>query len=92
MKPLHEDEAVPMPSNVSRALLARCTIAKHLGVAIADTTDDARLIQDLGADSLDVVQLTVLLEETFNTAITDDEMGECSTVGEVVALIERKCG
>lgn len=65
-------------------------IVGQLGVTAGQATDEARIIEDLGADSLDVVELTMTLEEQFGFEITDDEMESCSTVGDAIKLIESK--
>ena len=65
---------------------ARDVIADHLGIATAAVTDTADFIA-LGADSLDMVSLTMRLEEEFNTHIPDDTIEDCRTVGDALALL-----
>ena len=68
----------------------RGMIAEHLAVDIDQLSDVALFGADLGADSLDLIQLTMLLEERLGIAIDDEESEHCSTVGEAVALVRRK--
>lgn len=73
----------------------RKIIVEHLGVAIDKVTLRARLAEDLGADSLDCVELVLLLEEEFKIEIPDDVADRIKTVGEVVAYLRqtvRECG
>lgn len=64
-------------------------IADSLGVDLAEATPEARF-DDLGADSLDVVELVMTFEETFSLEITDDEVEAVTTVADAIALLERK--
>lgn len=65
-------------------------ISEHLGVEPDRVTDDANFIDDLGADSLDIVELTMAMEEEFNVEVPDDEMERLNTVAEAISLIESK--
>lgn len=65
-------------------------LTNHLGVEPNKVTADARFIEDLGADSLDIVEIIMALEEEFNCEITDEESENCATVGAVFELIEGK--
>lgn len=65
-------------------------IAKHLGVEASKVTREANLIDDLGADSLDVVELVMEAEEHFNIEISDDEGEKLKTVQDAFALIAGK--
>jgi len=67
-------------------------IAEQLGVELDQVTTEASLMDDLGADSLDLVELVMALEEEFEIEITDDEGEKLKTVGEVVDLIKAKTG
>ena len=60
----------------------------HLGSEEAKLTDDAKLIDDLGADSLDVVEFVMSCEETFNIDIPNHVATKFVTVGDAVAFIE----
>ncbi len=65
----------------------RKIITAHLGVIIA--SDDAHIIDDLGAESLDMIELVMALEEEFNIEIPDDVAVTLGTVAEAVAPVER---
>jgi acyl carrier protein len=55
-----------------------------------DITEDASFIDDLGADSLDIVELIMRLEEEFDIEIPDEDAEKINTVGELVEYIEKK--
>ena len=61
-----------------------------LGVDDSQVTDKANFILDLGADSLDTVELAMEFEKEFDIAINDDEWEKVDTFSEAVALIEKK--
>ncbi len=63
-------------------------IVDHLGVDIAKVTDEASFIDDLGADSLDTVELVMAFEEEFGSEISDSEAEKILTVGDAVKFIE----
>ena len=63
-------------------------IVDHLGVDIAKVTDEASFIDDLGADSLDTVELVMAFEEEFGAEISDSEAEKILTVGDAVKFIE----
>ncbi|NQT33136.1 MAG: acyl carrier protein [Candidatus Omnitrophica bacterium] len=65
-------------------------VAEQLGVKIEEVKDDAKFIDDLGADSLDTVELVMALEEEFGAEIPDEEAEKLSTVGDAVSYIEGK--
>ena len=62
-------------------------IASHLNVELDKLTDDAKFIDDLGADSLDLVELVMQLEEDFGIDIDDEQSQQFYTVGDVVQFI-----
>jgi len=68
-------------------------LIKQLDITRAHITPEARIMGDLGADSLDIMEITMTLEERFNFTIPDDETERIETVGElyesVAALLER---
>ena len=63
------------------------TIIEHLGVADTAVTTEASFIDDLGADSLDIVELIMALEEEFDMEIPDADAEKIVTVGDVVEYI-----
>lgn len=58
-------------------------LVEELGVPEAQLTPDARLQEDLGADSLTLVEITMALEDRFNLSIPDEEWEKVSTVGDL---------
>ena len=65
-------------------------IAEKLGVNPSEVTMDASFTNDLGADSLDTVELMLDFEKKFGIAIPDDQQENIVTVGDVVRLIEEE--
>ncbi len=65
-------------------------IADTLGIDESTITMDSDLVNELGADSLDVMQMLTTVEDQFDLAITDEEIVNLKTVGDVVKLIESK--
>jgi len=63
-------------------------IVEHLGVDEAKVTDEASFIDDLGADSLDTVELVMAFEEEFGSEISDSEAEKILTVGDAIRFIE----
>jgi acyl carrier protein len=63
-------------------------IVEQLNVDEADVTEEAAFVDDLGADSLDIVELVMALEEEFGISIPDEEAENIKTVGDAVAYIE----
>ena len=62
-------------------------IVEQLGVKPEDVKSEASFVEDLGADSLDTVELVMALEEEFETEIPDEEAEKITTVKEAVAYI-----
>jgi len=58
-----------------------------LGVELSEVVPEARILDDLGADSLDVVELVMALEEAFDIEIPDDEAERMNTIGDVEAYV-----
>ena len=65
-------------------------IVDHLGVDIAKVTDEASFIDDLGADSLDTVELVMAFEEKFGIEIPDDAAETIQTVQNAIDYIQSK--
>ena len=63
-------------------------IAEQLGVDEAEITAEASFVEDLGADSLDTVELVMALEEEFGIEIPDEEAEKIATVKDAVSYIE----
>ena len=65
-------------------------VAEHLGVEEDKVTDESNFIDDLGADSLDTVELVMAFEEEFGSEISDSEAEKILTVGDAIKFIESK--
>ena len=65
-------------------------VAEHLGVEEDKVTDESNFIDDLGADSLDTVELVMAFEEEFGAEISDSEAEKILTVGDAIKFIESK--
>lgn len=65
-------------------------IAEQLGVKKEEVTDSAKFVDDLGADSLDTVELVMALEEEFGIEIPDEDAEKMTTVGDAMRYIEEK--
>ena len=68
----------------------RKIVADHLGIEEAKVTEESSFIDDLGADSLDTVELVMAFEEEFGSEISDSEAEKILTVGDAVKFIENK--
>ena len=64
-------------------------VAEHLGVEPEKVTENASFIDDLGADSLDTVELVMAFEEAFNCEIPDDAAETILTVGDAIKCLEK---
>lgn len=65
-------------------------IVEQLSVNAEQVTPNAKFIEDLGADSLDVVELVMAFEEQFGVEVPDEDAEKLQTVGDVVKYIEDK--
>ena len=65
-------------------------VADHLGIDQEKVTEEASFIDDLGADSLDTVELVMAFEEEFGSEISDSDAEKILTVGDAVKFIENK--
>jgi acyl carrier protein len=70
------------------AAKVKAIIVDKLGVDESEVTNDASFTNDLGADSLDTVELIMEFEKEFDLAIPDDQAEKISTVGEAISHIE----
>ncbi len=64
-------------------------VVEHLGVDEAKVTENARFVDDLGADSLDTVELVMAFEEEFNIEIPDDAAEKIQTVKDAITYIQQ---
>jgi len=67
-------------------------IIEKLGVDAEKVTDEASFVEDLGADSLDTVELVMDFEEEFDLEIPDEEAEKLTTVGAAIKYLEEKLG
>ena len=65
-------------------------VADHLGIEEEKVTEEASFIDDLGADSLDTVELVMAFEEEFGSEISDSEAEKILTVGDAIKFVESK--
>ncbi len=63
-------------------------IADQLCISVDEIKDDANIIEDLGADSLDVVELLMSFEDEFKVSIPDEKLDELKTLPQIVKLID----
>ena len=67
----------------------RALISSKMKIAESEITESKDLFNDLGADSLDFVELCVTLEREFNVKLSEEDTAKVKTVGDVYALIEK---
>ena len=63
-------------------------IAEQLCISADDIKDDANIIEDLGADSLDIVELLMTFEDEFKVSIPDERLEELKSIPQIVAIID----
>jgi acyl carrier protein len=68
----------------------RAIVVEHLGVEESKVTPEASFIDDLGADSLDTVELVMAFEEAFNVEIPEDAAEKIATVKDAIEYIEKQ--
>ena len=62
-------------------------LADQLGIEELGIKPESNLIEDLGADSLDEVEIVMAIEEEFDVEIADEKMSSCKTVADLIALV-----
>ncbi len=67
-------------------------IAEELGIDPSEVKEDARFIEDLGADSIGLMELVMKLEEEFGVTIPDEDIEKIQTVGDAIRYIQEKLG
>ena len=77
-----------MPDDISSKV--KEIVADHLGIEESKVAEESSFIDDLGADSLDTVELVMAFEEEFGSEISDSEAEKILTVGDAVKFIESK--
>ncbi|MCP5327909.1 MAG: acyl carrier protein [Steroidobacteraceae bacterium] len=68
----------------------KAIVAEQLGVKLEQVTSDASFVDDLGADSLDTVELVMALEEEFETEIPDEDAEKITTVQQAITYINER--
>ena len=68
---------------------ARALISSKMKIDESEITEDKHLFNDLGADSLDFVELSMMLEREFNVKFTEDDTSKVKTVADLYSLIEK---
>lgn len=66
----------------------KAVVVEQLNVSADEVKEESKFVEDLGADSLDVVELVMALEEKFDVEIPDDQAEKIQTVGDAVRFIE----
>lgn len=79
-----------MPKMSSVADKVKKIVVEQLGVSEDQVTPEAKFIEDLGADSLDQVELVMALEEEFGSDIPDEDAEKLTTVGDAIKYVEGK--
>lgn len=65
-------------------------IVENLGVAKEDVTAEANLMEDLGADSLDAVEISMAIEDEFDIEVDDEDFAQLKTVQDVVDYLDKQ--
>ena len=65
-------------------------VSGHLGVDREEVLPDAHVLDDLGADSLDVVELVMALEERFDLVVPDEDVEDLRTIADVVTYVDKR--
>ncbi len=64
-------------------------LASQLNIPADGITEDKEIVKDLGADSLDIVEMLMTLEEEYNVTIPDEETVDIKTVGDIVRVLDK---
>jgi len=64
-------------------------LAESLNISIEKITPDSKIVEDLGADSLDAVELISRLEDEYNVTVEDEDVENMVTVGDLVNMVEK---
>ena len=80
---LEQEEKVKMETKIKKI------IAEQLGVSFEEVKPDASFVDDLGSDSLDLVELIMALEEEFNIEIPDEEAEKIKTVSQAIEYVKK---
>ena len=67
-------------------------IVEELGAKLEEVTSEALFVDDFGADSLDLIELTMAMEEEFSIVIPDEDAEKLDTVGKLISYIQEKTG
>jgi acyl carrier protein len=98
LKSWHGKDLEPIPDEIAKIMAediqaqVREVVVEKLGVREEEVTLDSSFMEDLRADSLDVVELIMALEDKFGIDIPDEEVPELQTFGDAVRYIEKKSG
>lgn len=65
-------------------------LSEQLGIDKEKITPDSDVVKDLGADSLDVVQMLMAMEEEYGITVSEDDAANLRTVSDIVAILEKK--
>ena len=66
----------------------KALVAEQLGISKDKITENSNIIEDLGADSLDVIEMLMTLEDEYGITIPDDKISQIKTINQIVELIE----
>ena len=79
-----------MPEKMDMFEEVRKILAKQLRKSVEEITLESKIKKDLGADSLDILQLLMKFEDEYGIAIPDEELAKFESVGEVVAFLDKQ--
>lgn len=85
-----DERTPPLPAAQDIEATVRRAVEQHLGLSDGQAAPEARFIADLNADSLEVLEMLIGLEQTFGIEISDDEAAPLVTVADAVALVRGK--